>query len=99
MSNTTKASVTTTKKDEEKPVIAAVPNPTQSDEVVEETVTVVVGDVVDTRTTVEKIKGVLKNKKALAGMVGAIAVGSLVLIVRLRNSSDAVEVEDETLSV
>lgn len=95
MTNTTKASTTpTAKKDEEKPVIAAVPNQAESNE----TIDVVEGEIVDNRPVIEKVKAVLKNKKMLAGLIGTVAVGSLVLIVRLRNSSDAVEVEDETLS-
>jgi len=98
MSNTTKASTTTAKKDEEKPVIVAVPNPTKSEDKSEETTEMLVGEVVDNRTAFQKAKDLLKNKKTLAGLIGTAAVGSLVLIVRLRNSADVVEVEDETLS-
>lgn len=99
MSNTTKASSNNAdKKNEEKPVIAAVPN--QGQEPNEETTYIHEGDVVDNRTTSDKIKGILRNKKALAGMVGAVAAGTLLVIVRLRNADAGVntEAEDETLS-
>lgn len=98
MTNTTKASSTDAKKNEEKPVIAAVPN--QAQEPNEETVQVHEGEIVDNRSTGDKIKGLLRNKKALAGMVGAVAAGSLLIIIRLRNTDAGVntEAEDETLS-
>jgi hypothetical protein len=54
------------------------------------------GDIVDERTASEKIKDALRNKKFLASLVGVVAGGSLLYIVRQRN---AAETETDVTSV
>lgn len=91
MSNTKGASAETPAETEKAPLTEVPKQKSAPDE----NTTVHEGDVVDERSTRQIITDSLSNKKFLASLVGAVVGGSLLYIIKQRNTA---ENEDETTS-